>query len=155
MDTPPFTDGDSAPVGAFLGRLRTPEPGSGAYARQAGAVDATRGLSPRNALIEDVLGLGLGQWIGAGGLDLGSHSFAAIDCAHPGRRIASRSQWRRVGRLANVRQDLLDRDRVRDERDDPHLARAVRTGVSPVAPIMNSIELDESSIGPLICSLGA
>ena len=43
VDTPPFTDGDSAPVGA------------------------TRGLSPRNALIEDVLGLELGQWIGAGG----------------------------------------------------------------------------------------
>ena len=59
-----------------MGRLRTPEPGIGACARQAGAVDAKRALSPRDALIEEVLGLGSGQWIEAGGLDLGSDSFA-------------------------------------------------------------------------------
>ena len=128
MDAQPFSDGDPAPVGAFLGRLRTPEPGFGACARQAGAVGATRGLSPRDALVEDVLGLGLGQWIGAGGLGPGIHDFAAIDRARPGRRIAGRSGRWRTRRFADVRQDRLDRGRIRDERDDSHLARALRTG---------------------------
>jgi len=100
----------------------------GVRARQAGAVSATRGLSPRDALVGDALGLGLGQRIDAGALGLGVHDFAAIDVTTPGMRIAVRGRPRRARRLTDVRQDLLVRAGVSDERDDPHRARVVRTG---------------------------
>jgi len=70
---------------------------------------------------------GSGQRIDSGRFGLGLHDVTGIDIASPGRRIAGRGQRRWAGRLAEVRQDCLDRGGVGHDRDDPHLARAVRT----------------------------
>lgn len=99
-----------------------------ALARGKPVLSAQSGFSPRDALVEYELGLGLGQRIDASGFALRTHEFTGIEIAGPGRRVAGRSQRRWAGRLADVRQDRLDRRGVGYNSDDPHLARTVRTG---------------------------